>query len=597
MKEQKIVGIQPCMLHNNTCSSLPFIIAMKNVIQRPHEVLGKYVNVIQDNPLEKVCGSKHSEPVVLIQVPPTIMKALRGEEGTLNGLLSDLHVSVSLDKDRSAITILPSKKTPARWTEHAKSLVNKYIEDNLAAKDLPVSKEAALEIINALQLWDKDGIIFSFSDESTILHLVGHPKVLVEIENKVSEIVSGIAIIDKQITLDPDDYDFMLHIKQQEIMNTFPDVEIAFVDPDSIKLNGAAKCILKLEVAVLKLSAHSSVTMTLDPLLTHFALTKDGNKQIRDYISSCHGFSACIKGVGSKCSVRVLYDSKFNENITKTVSVVQKELNVEKITVASKCYDKLSEQNTNKEYHELCEHLQNKHGVIIQTSENSVCIAGFRDKVAPSHSALNEFIQSKCKITSSIEFEDGIWQLFQHHMKSEWDALLACKSGNDVRIVHRSDNKITTLTIHGQVDAVDEIQEALSAMKKAIVTQDVYPPETTVGFPEHTKSNDWKIFVSGAENICKVCISIINSEDSSKTDVVVVNEVPVQSRTAPCSIESDIKYNADRNTPPQLVMQGPPNRKCLKIHKGSLLDVKVLHVCFFFSIYHLLFHFLLLSTG
>ena len=558
---------------------------MKNVIQRSHDILGKYVTVIQDNPLKK-CGSNNSESVVLIQVPPTIMKALCGDERTINVLLSDLHASVSLDKDRSAINISLSKKTPARWTERAKSVVNKYIDNNFAEKDLPVSKEAALEIFNALQQWNKDGILFSFSEESTILHLVGHPKLLVEIQNKVSDILSGFKVINEHITLEPDDYDYILLIKQQEITKTFHDVKITFTDPYTIQLNGVTKTIRKLVEVIPKLSAHFSMPITLDPLLTHFALTKDGHKQISDYFSSCHGISSCIKGVGSKCCVLVLCDPKFKEKIIKAVSPVQEKLHIEKISVASKFYDLLSEPHTNKEHYELCAHLQNKHGVVIETSGNDVLIAGFRDKVAPCHLELYEFIQSKCKMTSTIEIEDGIWQLFQHHMKSEWDAIV---TRNAVKIVQRLENKITTLTIHGQADIVHEIHEKLSAMKKTIITQDVYPPTCAIGFHEHTKCSDWKIFVSGTETINKVCISVINLEDGTKSGVA---EVQVKGRNSPCSLWTDFKSNADRITPPESVMQGPPNLKCLKIHKGSLLDVKVLHLCFIFYLpFTLLFFF------
>ena len=563
------------MEHQIVLFFLKIIIVMQNVIQKPHSVLGD-VTVTQDNPLEKFTDSNHTEPAlqtISIKVSPLIVEVLHGEEANLSRLLNNLHVSVSVHKDQSAINIVPSKHTPAGWMK-CETSVKVYIDNNFATKDLPVSKDAALDIIKALQQRKRGELEYKLSEDSTLLHLVGHPNLLIQIQNQVCEIVANVTIIDKEITLNPEDHEFLLQTKQQDITRTFPGVKTTFIPPSNIKVNGAAKDVKKFEESVLRLSAHSSVTMVLDPLLTDFVSTKDGREQTKNYISSLHKISVavCIKGSGNNCTVLVLCDPQIIEKVTKAVSDVQKELLIEKLNVSSKCQAKLSEFNNNKEYNELSEQLQKKHGVIVKMSKGSISVAGFKDKVSQTISGLKKFIDTKCNVTSSITVEDGAWQLLQGHMKSEWDSLLKC--AKDVEVVLKSDinNTRTTINIHGQVDSVDKINNALLGLQQKILRKDIHPPSSVIGFQEHAKSNEWKTFVPGIESVHKVCISIVNSADVIESDPVIAKEVEIKTcDDSAAPIEGD----EDSIMSPSQSMLNCSNLKCVKIHKGSLLDVKV----------------------
>ena len=538
---------------------------MQNVIQKSHKVLGD-VTVTQDNPLEKFTVSNHTEPalqIMSIKVSSLILEVLHGEEASLNRLLNNLHVSVSVDKDQAAIKIVPSKRTPAGWMK-CDTILKVYIENNFATMDLPVSKDAVLDIVKALQQRKRE-LEYNFSEDSTHLQLVGHPNLLIQIQNQVSEIVANVTIIDKQIALNPEDYEFLLQTKQQDITLTFPYVKMTFIPPKNIKVNGAAKDVKKFEESVLRLSAHASVTMALDPLLTDFVSTKDGREQTKNYISSLHGISVamCIKASGNNCTVLVLCDPQIIEKVTKAVSDVQKELCFDKLTISSKCQAKLWELNTGKEYNELCEQLQKKHGAIVKITKDSISVAGFKDKVSQTISGFKEFIDTKCKVTSPLILEDGEWRLLQGHMKSEWDSLVKC--AKDVEVVLRSDikNTSTTIKIHGQVDSVDRMYNVLVALQQKILKKNIYPPSCVIGFQEHAKSNEWKTFVPGIESVHKVCISIVNSVDVTDSDHVIAKEI------------EPTEGDEDSIMSPLQSMWNYSNLKCLKIHKGSLLDVKV----------------------
>ena len=376
---------------------------MQNVIQKPHRILGD-VTVTQDKSLEKFTDSNHTEPAlqtISIEVSPLIVEVLHGEVANLNRLLSGLHVSVNVDKDQAAIKIVPSKHTPAGWMK-CETDVKVYIENNFATMDLPVSKDAILDIVKALQQRKRE-LQYNFSDDITQLQLVGHPNLLIQIQNQVSEIVASVTIIDKEITLNPEDYEFLLQTKQRDITLTFPYVKMTFIPPMNIKVNGAAKDVKKFDESVLRLSAHASVTMVLDPLLTDFVSTKDGREQTKNYISTLHGIpvAMCIKASGDNCTVIVLCDPQITEKVTKAVSAVQKELYIVKLNISSKCQANLSELNTGKEYNELCEQLQKKHGVIVKISKDSISVAGFKDKVSQTISGFKEFLDAVCSVSSS----------------------------------------------------------------------------------------------------------------------------------------------------------------------------------------------------
>ena len=435
--------------------------------------------------------------------------------------------------------------------------------------DISVSKKAALDIVKTLQ-----HIECKLSEISTLYHLAEHPNLLIQIQNLVSEIVANVTIIDKEITMNPEDYEFLLQTKQQDITFTFPGVKTTFIPPMNIKVNGAAKDVQRFEESVLRLSAHSSVTMVLDPLLMDFVCAKDGREQTKNYVRSFHGISVavCKHGSGNNCTVLVLCDPQIIEKVTKALSDIQKELLIEKLTVSPKCQAKLSELNTNKECNELCEQLQKKHGVIVKMSKDSITVAGFKDKVNQTISGFKFFIDTECKVTSSITVEDGAWQLLQSHMKSEWDTLLKC--AKDVEVVLRSDikNTLTTINIHGQVDSVDRIYNALSALQQKILKKDIHPPTFVIGFQEHAKSTEWKTFVPGIESVYKVCISVFNSADVNDLDPVIAKEVEIKTcDDSAAPIEGD----EDSIMSPLQSMWNYSNLKCVSIHKGSLLDVKV----------------------
>ena len=553
---------------------------MRNVIQMQHqESLGKDVTVIQDNPLEKFSGLKPEPPLqnVHIKVRPDIVDALQREQTNWSRLISNLHVNASVDVQQAAIIITPSKRTPAKWMTCA-SVVSKYIDNNFATKDLPISSAAAMDIIKLLQSKNKE-IMHSISDDNT-LHLVGHPNLLIQIENQVHEILASVAIIEKRLMLDPEDYAFISQTKQQEISKTALDVKVDFIAPNTVSLNGTAKNVKKLEESIIKLSVHSSVTMVMEPLLKDFACTNYGCEQIRSYICTLNETSAaiCIKGSGSTCTVMVLCDPEIMGNVKKAVSHAQKELHIEILPLSSKCRAKLSEQNISKDYHDVCEQLQKTNGVFIKRSSDCICIAGFKDRVNQTLSALNEFIQTKCKVTSSVKIETGMWRLFQQHMKSEWDRLVGGIKGVDVTT--RSEVKSTTITVCGQIDKVDEMWEGLLLLQKKVMKKDVYPPLHTTGFNEYEKSREWEIFLSGAEYLHKVCIAVLKSEGFPESGVIPVEvaEVRDDSNTIMLSsIPPDGKYDEEVTSLPlpQSMVWTSSNLKCVKIHNGKLLDVKV----------------------
>ena len=480
---------------------------MKNVIQTHHNILGESATVIEISPLE---NSKPIQSVlknVPVKLSPAIAKALHGDNGNLDRHLNSLHVTAT----------------------------------------------------------------YSTSDDNSILHLVGHPNLLIQIQTQVHEIVANVTVVDKQIELDPEDYEFLLQIKQQEMAQKFCDVKINFIPPCSISVNGAAKKVKIFEENIVALSVHTSVTMALDPLLADFVSTKDGREQIRCYISSTHEISVAvfIKHSGSTNTVLILYGSHNTpKNVVKAISDIQKELGIETIAITSKCYC------TSKECNELYAQLQKDHGVVVTTSSNScISIAGFRHNVNKTLFRITEFVQAKCKAMRSIQVEDFMWQLLQCHKESEWDSLVA--GAINLEVIFKSDNKSTTVTFHGPIDTVDEAYDALLAMQRKTSRKDVYPPACVVGFQEYAKSNEWKTFLTGAEAMNKVCISILNSATVSDSDVAITKEAEIkgiQAISCTCSAEPDIQCD---DSIPHSSMWDSSNLKNVKLHKGSLLDVKV----------------------
>lgn len=550
-----------CAIHNIIFIPFSFhfaAIVMRNVIQMQHqECLGQYVTVIQDNPMEKPKPGITLQNVQ-IEVSSDIVVELQRKQCNWSTLLSNLHVTTIVDVHQAVITIVPSKHTPAGWNR-CETIVRKYIDDNFQTKDLTVSKEAVPDIMRLMKSRYTD-VVYSVSEDDNIIHLVGHPDLFPEIEKEVCDIVASVEIIEKQLKFDPEDYEFILQTKQKEIYKTAQNVMITFTAPNSICLNGAARDVKKLEESIIKFSVHSSITMVMDPLFMEFVCTRDGWKQLQTYLCSSRDISVAIymKASGYSYTVVVLCDPEVVGNVTKAVNNTEKELHIEKLTLSSKCIAKLSETTISRDYNELYEILPQRYGVIVKRYSCSICIAGFKYYVNQTLSVLNDFIQAKCKVTRQVTIENGMWQLFQTHMKSEWDALVSGFKG--IENVTKSVKNNTTIRLSGQIDMVDEMYEALLSLKRKVSKTDISPARYITSFNEYEKSNEWEIFYSGLQNVHKVSIVILNSEIITETDCIVAEEAHQE------EIVSSLPWST---------VWTSSNLKCVKIHKGNLLDVKV----------------------
>ena len=481
----------------------------------------EHTSSISDQPMANDSNPYH--PVV-IPIDTLVAKSLQKDSKGLMECVQNLNVDVIIDEKNKLLLITPTTHTIAGWKQEVEQLAPSYISSKYKTLEITFPKEATNELKHCLvSLEEETSLVSTLSQESLLLKATGDPTVISMLQTRADEICSAYVQTSETVELKEEDYDFFAQVKAPQCTSVHTDVSIQYdFSNHAIILQGSVRSVAHFKQILPEYLFHDLVMVQLDPLIIHHFSTDNGRQQLNDFIQN----KKCPIAVhfpqvspSSQLVVLFLCDPS-QTSLTSSISRdLQEETSTKSQSLKETFVQRLSEYE--EEYQQLCQDLQTQQHVKILTSDNIVTVAGFNKDVSKSIQSIDEFVQEKCNVTSSIGIKRGIWRLFCGPMQRKWqsDIVTKCKHNGIELTEPDEENDRMVILVKGDATIVAEICQEIHDIENSVVSEPVSisRPGTCKYFHENEQAGT---LLAGIEKTENVCIEKSEIDDSMIDDEI-----------------------------------------------------------------------------
>ena len=463
---------------------------------------------------------------VVIPIDPLVVKSLQKDSRGLRECVQNLNVDIIIDEKNKLLLITQTTRTIAGWRQEVEQLASSHINTKYKTLEITFPKEATSELMHCLvSLEEETSLASTLNQESLLLKATGYPTAISMLQTKADEICSAYVQTSEKVELTEENYDFFSQVKAPQCTSVHTDVSIQYdFSNHAIIVHGSVRSVAHFKQLLPEYLFHNSVTVELDPLIIHYLSTDNGRQQLNDFIQN----KKCPVAVhfrqvppSSPQFVLLFLCDPSQTGLTKTISRdLQEETSTKSQPLKDTFVQRLSEYE--EEYQQLCQDLQTQQRVKILTSDNIVTVAGFNKDVSKSTQSINEFVQEKCNVTSSIEMKRGIWRLFCGPMHRKWqsDIVTKCKqNGIELTEPDKEDDRMVIL-VKGDATVVAEICQEIHDIENSVVSEpiSISRPGTCKYFQENEQAGTLLAGIEKTENVC--------IEKSEIDDSMIDDEIP-----------------------------------------------------------------------
>ena len=456
---------------------------------------------------------------LVIPIDPLVVKSLQKDSRGLKECVQNLNVDIIIDEKNKLLLITQTTRTIAGWKQEVEQLASSHINTKYKTLEITFPKEATSELMHCLvSLEEETSLASILSQESLLLKATGDPTAISMLQTKADEICSAYVQTSEKVELTEENYDFFSQVKAPQCTSVHTDVTIQYdFSNHAIIVHGSVRSVAYFKQLLPEYLFHNSVTVELDPLIIQYLSTDNGRQQLNDFIQN----KKCPVAVhfrqvppSSPQFILLFLCDPSQTGLTNSISRdLQEETSTKSQPLKDTFVQRLSEYE--EEYQQLCQDLQTQRRVKILTSDNIVTVAGFNKDVSESIQSINEFIQEKCNVTSSIEIKRGIWRLFCGPMQRKWqsDIVTKCKqNGIELTEPDKEDDRMVIL-VKGDTTLVAEICQTIYDTMNSVVSESISisRPGTCKYFHDNEQAGT---LLAGIENEEKVCIEKSGIKDS-----------------------------------------------------------------------------------
>ena len=459
---------------------------------------------------------------MFIPLSPSLACFLKNDIMRLQNILDDLNVQVAMD-EHDAIVVSPSCLTKDGWEVLCREKINTYIKANVAEAFLDISHKALSYLLPSIMDLQKAEKCFSYNPPvqgqgSPLHHFVGHPNVIQKIRCELENINAQITVTTLQVDIDEMKFAFIVQLKQQDILSTYPSVKVRFNPPNTVTLGGTVQDINIMKDALSNNYACNSVHVDLtNQEVFEFLQTDAGQDELKTFISTNFQCSAavCVTRCGGLYNLHLLSDPQNLTHIEKAADAIPTEFSSKQIPIGALYAHFHSDDQDIAEYKELC---KQHRLVFIQTTNQAVQIIGFKHAVDKCFSSLKAFIDKKCEVAKTVVIEPGMWRLFKGPLLAKWNSVAAVKVGTEgIKIVNpENDGEKCVLQLLGRIDVVHYVQEKIHKLLESVIVKQI--PITRPHIKEYMKKEVVCSMIRGVESEYRVCIE--TTEDTELSEEV-----------------------------------------------------------------------------
>ena len=501
---------------------------VENVLYKTHTSLGEKAVVEREDPFGTVplanlpptehTSSKSDLPTandsnphhpVVIPIDPLVAKSLQKDSRGLRECVQSLNVDIIIDEKNKLLLITPTTHTIAGWKQEVEQLAPSYINTNYKTLEITFPEEATSELKQCLvSLEEETSLASILSQESLLLKATGDPTAISMLQTRADEICSAYVQTSEKVELAEEDYDFFAQVKAPQCTSVHTDVAIQYdFSNHAMILKGSVRSVAHFRQVLREYLFHDSVLVELDPLIVHYLSTDNGRQQLNDFIQNKKCPVAVHFQLVPPSSQLVLF-FLCDPSQTSLTSSVSRDLQEETSTKSQPLKDTFAQRLSEyeEEYQQLCQDLQTRQRVKILTSDNIVTVAGFNEDVNKSIQSINEFVQEKCNVASSIEIKRGIWRLFCGPMQRKWqsDIVTKCKhNGIELTGPDEEDDRMV-IQVKGDATIVAEICQEIHDIENSVVSEpiSISRPGTCKYFHENEQAGTLLAGIEKTENVC-----------------------------------------------------------------------------------------------
>ena len=202
-----------------------------------------------------------------IPVDPLIAESFQKSSESLQSTAHALNVQVEVNAKQGVIQVTPIGYPKPGWQQQCQQIITSFFH-SYHTYEIQISKEAATEIMPVLlQTHQHSSFVIAYRDNYTAATAAGHVDVIKVLKAKIEGINSTFMKRQEQVLLKSEDYSFLSQLKQQQLINAFPDVQVQFRDSDStVCLVGSVRNVKEVKGALSGYYSHVSVPVQLHPI-------------------------------------------------------------------------------------------------------------------------------------------------------------------------------------------------------------------------------------------------------------------------------------------------------------------------------------------
>ena len=514
------------MLWLYDCINTDWISVIECVLTKSHEALGKGVTIMKD-----WVSISNSKLHLLMSIPlsPSLACLLKNDITSLQNHLDDLNVQVAMN-EHDAIVVSPSCLTKDGWEVLCREKVNTYIKANVAEASLDITHKALSYLLPSIMDLQKAEKCFSYKPPvqgqgNPLHHFEGHPNVIQKIRCELDIINAQITVTTLQVDIDEMKFAFIVQLKQQDILSTYPSVKVRFNPPNTVTLDGTVQDINIMKDALSNNYAYSSVHANLRyQEVFKFLQTDAGQTELKTFISTNFQCSAAvfITKPGGMYTLHLLSEPQYLTHIKKAADAIPTEFSSKQIPIGALYAHFHSDDPDIAEYNNLCK----QHGLVfIQTTNQAVQIIGFKHAVDKCFLSLKAFIDKKCEVAKTVMIEPGMWRLLKGPLLAKWNSVAAVKVGTEgIKIVNpEEDGEKCVIQLLGRIDIVRYVQEKMHKLEESVIVKQI--PLTRPHIKEYMKSELVCAMVRGIESEYSVCIETTEDTSELSEDVEYIPKI------------------------------------------------------------------------
>ena len=340
-----------------------------------------------------------------ISLDPLLVQSIQQKPSNLEHSIMRSQVTFSADEEKGMLIFSPTGKSQPNWHQECQDLVHQFLKEKMTTEKIDVPKEAASQVMRIVMKLQKENpsLRFDLNSDGTEITVAGETSCVLRAKQTTDNLCAELVTDSVSMPLSPEDYDFAEQVKCHD----FPDgVEYIF-DPDtfSVTLKGPVGVVAKLKGSMEDILSHTDSPVMLEPLVAMFFETQTGRGKLEKFLRDRQCCAAIHFSQHPNLTLHLLSDRKEARKVKAVVPQLPHQVTSQAILIPGTVQPILSDL---EDFIQLCQSLEQKHGVLIKQVGHEISAAGFKAGVTGSLAEISKFLSEKASPIPALEIKVGI---------------------------------------------------------------------------------------------------------------------------------------------------------------------------------------------